>query len=115
MHQPVMQQEWQRRQSQRSVWMLLGLLAVVSATAPLPAATVIEPPAPLLTSSRDEPLLLVETSPTTSRAVSQQYWRHVAPAHDQQARLTLGCQAAPCRQAVSLTRFLRRFVRPPTR
>jgi len=115
MQHPVMQEEWQRRQSQRSVWMLLGLLAVVSATGPLPAVTLVEPPAATLAAHRNEPQALVEQQPTSSHAVSRLYWRHLAPAHDQQARTLLECQPAPCRQTASRHRFLRRFVRPPTR
>jgi len=115
MQHPVMQEEWQRRQSQRSVWMLLGLLAVVSTAGPLPAATVLAPPAASLAASQGEPQVVVASSSRAARSVSQLYWRHVAPAHDQQARVRLDCQAAPCPQTVSLTRFLRRFVRPPTR
>lgn len=113
-----MQQEWQRRQSQRHVWMLLGLFAVVAAAAATPPSALLESgrcAAPAGASTAiSEPA--ADASCGRSRSsVSARYWRDLAPAHDRSVRVRLQHHAA-ARPAVPAARaFLARFVRPPTR
>lgn len=114
---PVMQQEWQRRQSQRSVWVLLGLLAVVSAGAAEAPAVALWLPAPEAVVQTVEPAAPTATE-RQRRAVrtasSARYWRHLAPVEDELARQRLTAHAAPRPVSSSLDCYLRRFLRPPT-
>ena len=112
-----MHQEWQRRQTQRSVWALLGLLTLVSAAgAQLPAVV---PPAGVRVASV-QPGAVCEAAPgghatgTVRARTANRYWRHLAGVADTKARLCLVLYAE-LRPVVS-TRdvYLRRFLRPPT-
>ncbi|MCC7495641.1 MAG: hypothetical protein IT204_25040 [Fimbriimonadaceae bacterium] len=112
---PVMQQEWQRRQTQRSLMALLGLLALVT-TASGEVLWVPVAPTVATSSSLSAGQQLVEpiARPTVARRSSARYWRQLAPAADTQARLRLTQHrdAAP-RQSADLA-WLARFRRPPT-
>lgn len=110
---PVMQAEWQRRQRQRSVWMLLGLLAMVSATTPVAATA--QPVLPIHCAERPQPVELdaLQTPSDSRQAVSHRYWRQVAPVDDQQAQLASRGHTGPGLPSAAIRRFCCRFVRPP--
>ncbi|MBI2299335.1 MAG: hypothetical protein HYU66_10410 [Armatimonadetes bacterium] len=118
MRSPVMQQEWQRRQSQRHVWMLLGLFAVVAAAAATPPSALPQPgrsPAPVGAAAAVSAPAAGPAAGRSRGSVSARYWRDLAPAHDRRVRVALQHHAA-VRPAVPAARaFLARFVRPPTR
>lgn len=114
---PVMQQEWQRRQMQRSVWALLGVLAVVAAgAAPTPATA---PPEDCRTiAAMAAPAVgEVGTQPRASSVranSSPRYWRQLEPLTDAGVRLRLTLHAVERPAWPARLRYLRQFLRPPT-
>jgi len=112
-----MHQEWQRRQTQRSVWALLGLLALVSAggaavpaLAPVLGVRVESVQAGTVCEAAD-----TELARSAGRArTTARYWRHLAGAADTRARLQLCLHAEPRPVASGRDVYLRRFLRGPT-
>jgi hypothetical protein len=116
MRAPVMHEEWQRRQTQRSVWALLGLLAVLThVPVPAPAGAIALPPradvAPL--AGRADAVSAPRAAETSSSRTPTRYWRALAAADAGAARVDLSSHPA---HAVNDPRdfWLRRLRRPPT-
>jgi hypothetical protein len=114
---PVMQQEWQRRQTQRSVWALVGLLALLA-----PASTTVagglpaSPPrlgAVAATETCDACAVRTGTPPGRAAARSR-YWRELAAQADGRARVRLERHAVARPTVDSRDLYLRRCLRPPT-
>lgn len=115
MHIPVMQQEWQRRQSQRSVWALLGLLAIVAGTNQMPVTAPLFHPTVQMVSG--ETVAAAESPQPATRVrsgSSARYWQHLAPRDNTAIRLRLELHATSRPAASSRALYLRRFLRPPT-
>lgn len=117
MQMPVMQAEWQRRQTQRSVWALLGLLALLThAPAALDRLPLGQAPCPEISSVRATDQ---HAEPGSQRSggrvcVTARYWRAVGAAASTTARLRLSLHAAARPTVDSHDLYLRRFLRPPT-
>lgn len=117
MRTPVVQQEWHRRQTQRPVWALLGVLAVV--TAATTATTPVLPPQRSVATWEQRPTRAESvTDETTHRpgsgAVSARYWQGLARAADVHVRLRLLYPAGPRPVEDWSARYTRLFIRPPT-
>ena len=117
MRRPVMQQEWQRRQTQRPVWALLGLLALVSTAGADIPLTALAAGIQVETAAVAEPgiqaLAKAPQRSTRSRS-SARYWQHLAPVHNNCSRVRLALHAESRPTVSSRAAYLRRFIRPPT-
>ena len=115
MHAPTMQHEWHRRQAQRSVIALLGLLAVFSHA---PAAVVLGaadgvPRAAIARSINVAPAEQ-RVEPSSRQQAPVRYWSVVRAVADSSARLTLALHAEARPTVPPARLFLSRFCRPPT-
>ncbi|MBI5832791.1 MAG: hypothetical protein HZB16_10855 [Armatimonadetes bacterium] len=115
MHAPTMQHEWHRRQAQRSVIALLGLLAVFSHA---PAAVVLGSasglPGASIVRTIDAAPAAKRAEAVTAQPAPTRYWSVVRAAADGSARLTLALHAEARPTVPESRRFLSRFWRPPT-
>lgn len=113
MHTPTLQHEWHRRQTQRGVIVLLGLLTVL---APAPAAALVEAVgvAPTAVVRTTEPADRSAEPTTAERAAPRsRYWQTLAGAADGAVRLRLQQQAGDRPARLDIAAFLARFLRPP--
>lgn len=117
MRRPVWQQEWQRRQHQRSVLALLGLLAIVSGAPSV--APALAPPGPAPAAAEQAEIVVVQPPSQSLRGrssddVQRRYWAAIEPNLASRVRLALRRQAAWRPAAARRAAWLRRFLRPPT-
>ena len=111
----VVHEEWRRRQAQRSVLLLLGLLAVVAAAgqpvvAPVAAGAVATAMAPQLREPADQ-----AAQDTRPHEPSLRYWAQVADTAAGSVRLRLQIHRSARPVVTGQAHYLRCFCRPPTR
>lgn len=115
MHAPTMQHEWHRRQAQRSVIALLGLLAVFSHA---PAAVVLGSagavPGAAIVRTIDAAPAGQRAERTVAQHAPTRYWSALRAVADGSARLRLALHAEARPTVPECRRFLSRFLRPPT-